>query len=32
MITEHWLVDYNTIRPPEALLALSPRQFALQSA
>jgi putative transposase len=31
-ITEHWLEEYNTIRPHEALLGLSPRQFALQNA
>jgi len=27
-ITEHWLEDYNTIRPHEALQGLPPRQFA----
>ena len=31
-ITEHWLEEYNTIRPHEALQGLSPRQFALQQA
>jgi len=31
-ITEHWLEDYNTIRPHEALQGLAPRQFALQHA
>jgi len=31
-ITQHWLEEYNTIRPHEALLGLSPRQFALQNA
>jgi putative transposase len=31
-ITEHWLEDYNTIRPHEALQGLPPRQFALQHA
>jgi len=31
-ITEHWLEDYNTIRPHEALQGISPRQFALQHA
>ena len=31
-ITEHWLEEYNTIRPHEALQGLSPRQFALQNA
>ncbi len=30
-ITKHWLEEYNTIRPHEALQGLSPRQFALQS-
>ena len=29
-ITQLWLEDYNTIRPPAALQGLSPRQFALQ--
>lgn len=29
-ITEHWLEEYNTIRPHEALQGLSPRQFTLQ--
>ena len=32
MITEHWLEEYNTIRPHEALKGLPPRQFALQNA
>lgn len=32
LITEHWLEDYNTIRPHEALQGLPPRQFALQQA
>ena len=31
-ITEHWLEDYNTIRPHEALQGLPPRQFTLQRA
>jgi putative transposase len=31
-ITEHWLEDYNTIRPHEALQGLPPRPFALQPA
>lgn len=31
-ITEHWLEEYNTIRPHEALQGLTPRQFALQQA
>jgi putative transposase len=31
-ITERWLEDYNTIRPHEALQAVSPRQFAQQHA
>ena len=31
-ITEHWLEEYNTLRPHEALQGLSPRQFALQNA
>jgi putative transposase len=31
-IAEHWLEEYNTIRPHEALQGLSPRQFALQNA
>ena len=31
-ITEHWLEEYNTLRPHEALQGLSPRQFALQHA
>ena len=30
IITEHWLEDYNTIRPHEALLGLPPCQFAQQ--
>jgi len=32
LITEHWLEDYNTIRPHEALQGLPPRLFALQHA
>ena len=32
MITEHWLEEYNTIRPHEALQGLSPRQYAIQNA
>jgi len=31
-ITEHWLADYNTIRPHAALQGVPPRQFALQHA
>jgi hypothetical protein len=31
-ITNHWLEDYNTIRPHEALQGVSPRQFARQHA
>lgn len=31
-ITEHWLEEYNTIRPHQALQGLSPRQFAIQNA
>lgn len=31
-ITEHWLENYNTIRPHQALQGLSPRQFAIQNA
>jgi len=31
-ISEHWLEDYNAIRPHEALQGVSPRQFALQHA
>src|SRR5690242_18815443 len=31
-ITEHWLDDYNTIRPHDALQGLAPRQFAQQHA
>jgi putative transposase len=30
-ITEHWLEEYNTIRPHEALQGLSPRQFTIQN-
>ena len=30
LIAEHWLKDYNTIRPHEALQGLSPRQYAIQ--
>ena len=29
---EHWLEEYNAIRPHEALKGLSPRQYALQNA
>ena len=32
LIAEHWLEDYNTIRPHEALQGLSPRQYAIQNA
>jgi len=32
LIAEHWLEEYNTIRPHEALQGLSPRQFAIQNA
>jgi putative transposase len=31
-ITEHWLEEYNTICPHEALQGLPPRQFAIQNA
>jgi len=31
-ITQHWLEEYNTIRPHQALKGLPPRQFALQHA
>jgi putative transposase len=31
-ITEHWLEDYNTIRPHQALQGLAPRPFAQQHA
>jgi putative transposase len=31
-ITAHWLEEYNTIRPHQALRGLSPHQFALQAA
>ncbi len=31
-ITEHWLQQYNAIRPHEALLGLTPYQFAVQNA
>jgi putative transposase len=31
-ITEHWLEEYNTMRPHDALQGLSPRQFALHHA
>lgn len=31
-ITEHWLEEYNTIRPHAALQGLSPRQFTLHNA
>lgn len=30
LIAEHWLEDYNTIRPHEALQGLSPRQYAIK--
>jgi putative transposase len=32
LIAEHWLEEYNTIRPHEALQGLSPRQFAIQNS
>jgi putative transposase len=32
LITEHWIEDYNIIRPHEALQGLSPRQYAIQNA
>ena len=32
LIAEHWLEDYNAIRPHEALKGLSPCQFAIQNA
>jgi len=31
-INEHWLEDYNNIRPHDALRGLPPHQFALQKA
>jgi putative transposase len=31
-ITEHWLEDYNTVRPHDALQGLSPYQFKHQNA
>jgi len=31
-IAEHWLEEYNTSRPHEALQGLSPRQYAIQNA
>jgi putative transposase len=31
-ITEHWLYEYNTIRPHEALQGLTPHQYAIQHA
>lgn len=31
-ITEHWLYEYNTIRPHEALQGLTPYQYAIQHA
>jgi len=31
-ITEHWLYEYNTIRPHEALQGLTPRQCVIQHA
>jgi transposase InsO family protein len=31
-ITEHWLEQYNTIRPHEALQGLPPGQYAIQNA
>ncbi len=32
LIAEHWLEDYNTIRPHETQQGLSPCQFAIQNA
>lgn len=32
LIAEHWIEDYNTTRPHEALQGLSPRQYAIQNA
>lgn len=31
-ITERWLQDYNTLRPHDALMGLSPHEFKLQHA
>ena len=31
-ITEHWLHEYNTIRPHDALQGLTPQQYAIQHA
>jgi putative transposase len=31
-ITEHWLYEYNTIRPHEALQGLTPKQYAILNA
>lgn len=31
-ITEHWLQEYNLIRPHEALQGLTPQQYAIQHA
>jgi putative transposase len=31
-ITEHWLQEYNTIRPHEALQGLTPHQYAILNA
>jgi putative transposase len=31
-ITEHWLDQYNTLRPHEALQGLPPRQYVIQNA
>ncbi len=31
-ITDHWLQEYNTIRPHEALQGLTPHQYAIQHA
>ena len=32
LIAEHWLEEYNTIRPHEALQGLPPRLYAIQNA